>query len=372
MGNPHPASRAEDAFNAHLAGRLAKRGWGRHVLPFTGYAGADFARVFARVVMRRRGGPGLPDEDEPVQRGWRMFLSAPLPAVTVTVRLGRAKVEVVSDRGGYIDVELRGHGLEPGWHEATFELDGHVDTGPVQVIDPQARLGIISDIDDTCLVTSLPRPMLAAYNSFVLQETARRVVPGMAAMFRSLIAHHPGTPVIYLSTGAWNAQPTLARFLRRHGYPEGALLLTDWGPTEESWFRSGQAHKRAALRRLTEEFPHIRWLLVGDDGQHDPTLYDEIARARPDRVETIAIRHLTTAQQMLSSGTPLPADEPSGPSSVPVVEGPDGYVLHRLVTHAMRARQQAEEQAATQAEAAEHTEERAGRGARELEGADRA
>ena len=153
MGNPHPASRAEDAFNAHLAGRLAKRGWGRHVLPFTGYAGADFARVFARVVMRRRGGPGLPDEDEPVQRGWRMFLSAPLPAVTVTVRLGRAKVEVVSDRGGYIDVELRGHGLEPGWHEATFELDGHVDTGPVQVIDPQARLGIISDIDDTCLVT---------------------------------------------------------------------------------------------------------------------------------------------------------------------------------------------------------------------------
>ena len=149
----------------------------------------------------------------------------------------------------------------------------------------------------------------------------------------------------------------------------GALLLTDWGPTEESWFRSGQAHKRAALRRLTEEFPHIRWLLVGDDGQHDPTLYDEIARARPDRVETIAIRQLTTAQQMLSSGTPLPADEPSGPSSVPVVEGPDGYVLHRLVTHAMRARQQVEEQAAEQSGPADQRTDQA---ERELEGADRA
>ncbi|BDZ60034.1 hypothetical protein [Barrientosiimonas endolithica] len=72
---------------------------------------------------------------------------------------------------------------------------------------------------------------------------------------------------------------------------------------------------------------------------------------------------------MLSSGTPLPADEPSGPSSVPVVEGPDGYVLHRLVTHAMRARQQVEEQAAEQSGRADQRTDQA---ERELEGADRA
>ena len=26
-------------------------------------------------------------------------------------------------------------------------------------------------------------------------------------------------------------------------YPDGALLLTDWGPTKDRWFRSGQEHK---------------------------------------------------------------------------------------------------------------------------------
>lgn len=339
----HPAARAEDAFNAHLAGRLAHRGWVRRVLPFTGYGGEDFAHVYARVVMSRRhkrDAPAAADEpvEPPVRRGWRAFFAAPLPAVTVTVRLGTARAEVVSDRGGYIEAVLRGHGLDPGWHDAELELDGEVFTEPVQIVAADTPLGIISDIDDTCLVTSLPRPMLAAYNSFVLLETARRVVPGMSAMYRSLEAHHPGMPVIYLSTGAWNSHGTLQRFLLRHGYPKGALLLTDWGPTETSAFRSGRAHKRAALRRLTAEFPDTRWILVGDDGQHDPMLYDEIATARPNSVAAIAIRELTPTQQMLSSGTPLPADEGGGQHTVPVLEGADGYVLHRLVTRALRER----------------------------------
>mgnify|MGYP006197855923 CR=1 FL=1 len=31
------------------------------------------------------------------------------------------------------------------------------------------------------------------------------------------------------------------RFMAEHGYPPGPMFLTDWGPTEEGWFRSGAA-----------------------------------------------------------------------------------------------------------------------------------
>ena len=63
----------------------------------------------------------------------------------------------------------------------------------------------------------------------------------------------------------------------------GPLLLTDWGPTPDRWFRSGQEHKRSTLDRLAAEFPHIKWLLIGDDGQHDQEIYSEFAHAHPDR-----------------------------------------------------------------------------------------
>lgn len=339
MSRPHPASRVEDALNAGVAKRLVKRGWSTQVYPYTGYGGSGMARVLGRVALGPDGQRESTSsaEEAPVRRGIRVFFTAPQRDIPVTLRLGDAHAQAVADRGGYFDVTMEGHDLAPGWHEASVDADGVSVAAPVHIIGDEVTFGIISDVDDTCLLTMLPRPMLAAYNTFVLQETARRVVPGMAAMYRSLMAHHPGAPIIYLSTGPWNTHDLLTRFLRRHGFPSGALLLTDWGPTETSWFRSGQAHKHAQLERLARELPQIRWLLVGDDGQHDPRIYEEFALAHPDRVECVAIRQLTVTQQLLSHGHPLSHDDVTGrPQHVPTLEGPDGYALHRLVTQAMR------------------------------------
>ncbi|RNI19035.1 App1 family protein [Flexivirga caeni] len=338
MAKVHPAARAEDAVNAVVARRLRKRGWQQQVMPFTGYGGAGFARLLARVVLARDGQPATAPTaaEAPIRRGFKVFFTAPLAAVEVQVRFGAATATATTDRGGYLDVELRDHGLTPGWHTATIGVDGLDVEAPVQVIGDDIRFGIVSDVDDTCLVTALPRPMIAAWNSFVLEETARKVVPGMPAMYRSLLAAHPGAPIVYLSTGAWNAQPILTRFLRRHGFPSGPALLTDWGPTDQSIFRSGQAHKRESLRRLAREFPHIRWLLVGDDGQHDPVLYEDFAVERPDHVACIAIRQLTATHQLLSHGHPLVRDELRGrPVRMMVCEGPDGFTLLRLVRRAL-------------------------------------
>ncbi|MGF7473860.1 phosphatase domain-containing protein, partial [Salmonella enterica subsp. enterica serovar Minnesota] len=85
----------------------------------------------------------------------------------------------------------------------------------VFVVDPDVRSGIVSDVDDTVMVTALPRPFLAAWNSFVVDEHARQPVPGMAVLLERLTRDNPGAPVVYLSTGAWNVAPTLVRFMRR-------------------------------------------------------------------------------------------------------------------------------------------------------------
>ena len=167
----------------------------------------------------------------------------------------------------------------------------------------------------------------------MLTEKARVPVNGMAEMYRQFVQENPGSPVLYLSTGAWNVAPTLTRFLRRSGYPEGPLLLTDWGPTNTGWFRDGSTHKKNALERLVEELPHVQWLLVGDDGQHDPVIYGEFAAAHPDRVAAVAIRRLTPTEKLLASGlSPTePLAVPPGAESVTRVSGGDGFeLMHRL------------------------------------------
>ncbi|NHA68830.1 App1 family protein [Phycicoccus flavus] len=341
MARPHAAALVEDAYTERKARLLERRGWVTRIVPSTGYGSATQIRVFGRVVMTR----GLP-EDEPTEptyaarlraletetRGWRAFFATPVADEPVTVRVNERLVQARTDRGGYLDLTVRGHGLTPGWHQVFLDSPRAepIDV-PVLVVGSQVTHGIISDIDDTVLSTSLPRPMIAAWNTFVRSEGARRPVPGMATMYRDLLESRPEAPVVYLSTGAWNTAPQLTRFLERNGYPVGPMLLTDWGPTNTGWFRSGQEHKRAQLHRLARELPNVRWLLVGDDGQHDPTLYSEFASRRPDRVRGIALRELTAGEQVLSHAIPVATDDiaptPSARLEVPVLRGPDGYAL---------------------------------------------
>lgn len=357
MTRPHAAAVVEDAWHRQLNRLLRSRGWVTRVIGHTGYGSPRHLRVFARVLLGRppeETGNASPDEDrldrtfgglrslDDARRGWRAFITAPAMDVPVQIRIGGLVAYGRSDRSGHIDLTIADHGLSPGWHDITFVAQGSEPvTARVVVVGDETTFGIVSDIDDTVISTSLPRPLIAAWNTFVRHEGTRSVVIGMAPMYRSLLDAHPGAPVVYLSTGAWNTAPTLKRFLARHGFPSGPLLLTDWGPTNTGWFRSGREHKRSSLERLTRDFPQIQWLLVGDDGQHDPATYEEFATRHPEAVLGVAIRQLTPTEQVLSHGLPLPVDELPGSAPrtldrvpVPVVYAPDGHTLAALLSRA--------------------------------------
>jgi len=324
-----------------LGRALVRRGWRPSVLGFTGYGTTGWARVLGRVLLRRRGEPRTVTGET---RGWRSFLALDIRDVAVTVEVGGVRREVMSDRDGYVDTVVP-CALPPGWHDAHLTVSGSAPVvAPVRVVAADARVGVVSDIDDTVLDTDLPRPLLAFWNTFVLREHARRPVPGMARFYASVLAAHPDAPVFYLSTGAWDVAPTLTRFLATHGLPPGPLLLTDWGPAQNSWFRDGRAHKRHVLARLVAEFPDIRWLLVGDDGQADPELYGELVRAVPARVLAVAIRALGPVRKALATSAPHLGHAQGGqghlavptgrhltlePAQIdsPWVSGPDGDAL---------------------------------------------
>ena len=342
----HLAARLEDGFDRVVAHELRRRGWTVRIEPYAGYGAPGWVRVLARTLLAA---PHVGDEDLPgagadaqagsrsatALRGWRSFATAQVAGAELEVHVGDRTHHVVTDRGGYIDAVLESD-LPPGWHDVVLATaDGRTATAPVQVIGPETRYGIVSDIDDTVMVTRLPRPFVAAWNVLMRHENAREPVPGMARLYAELRAGGAEVPVVYLSTGAWNAAPTIARFLRRKRYPAGPLLLTDWGPTNSGWFRSGPAHKVAQLRRLFTELPDVQWVLVGDDGQRDPQIYAGAAQHFTDHVRAILIRQLTFSEHVLAHGVPAPTTEAlraeqqaaRRPDGITVLQGPDGQAL---------------------------------------------
>lgn len=320
-----------DDFVHDVRERLARhRGHLPTVIPYTGYGTTTRIRVLGRVLLTKTPRPGSRDarlmlRREERVRGWRSFTSVPVGDVDVVVTAGGTEHVVKADRGGVVDAGVDVE-LEPGWHTITLRTE-HSETvdAPVYVVPPDARFGVVCDIDDTVMVTALPRPFLAFWNTFVLDVHARTPTPGMAVFLDHFAQQHPGAPVIYLSTGAWNVAPTLNRFLGRNLYPQGPLLLTDWGPTHDRFFRNGREHKEQNLRRLAGEFPDVRWLLIGDDGQHDEEIYAGFAREHPENVAAVAIRRLSPAEAVLAGGRANTPD--TGPAEIPWVSAPDGAGL---------------------------------------------
>lgn len=334
---PFLGLRLQDAFNKTMAARLRKRNWHAQIIPFTGYGSKEHVRVIARVVLRPSEAKthlGIYAEQFLNQRGWRNFFRVPVPDTPVQLRVGKHVIDLVTDRAGYIDFQVRDHGLEPGWHEVTIDSPQcERVNAPIQVISETQTFGIISDIDDTIITTWLPRLFLAAWNSFVMTEGNRQAVEGMARMYQKLLAEHPGAPLIYVSTGSWDTLPFLNRFMKRHGFPNGPLLLTNFGPTQTAWFRNGRDHKRYSLFELARDFPNISWLCVGDNGQHDPVLYRQFSELMPGHVRAIAIRELSQAEQILAHGSTQVLSDNAHlawtPPTVAEVFGANGDELHK-------------------------------------------
>ena len=318
----HTAARVEDKVQDWLRKQANNRGWKRTVIAYDSYGTETFIRVLARTVLTKTGQPAA-DVHASI-RGFRSFGSIPLNEATAWVRVNGQEHMVSSDRGGIIDAVIPGD-FEPGKVELEIWTQGSlVDTATAYVVADEEKFGSISDIDDTVMVTALPRPFLAAWNTFVLDEHARSPVAGMSVLYDRLTYLRPHAPIIYLSTGAWNVALTLKRFLSRNLYPDGPFLLTDWGPTATRAFRSGQEHKRIQLERLAREFPNIKWLLIGDDGQHDEELYGEFVENHPNNVVAVCIRQLTVGEAVWAGGRSKNSGRGQG---VPWIYAPDGAGL---------------------------------------------
>ncbi|WP_232820305.1 App1 family protein [Brachybacterium sp. YJGR34] len=331
---PHWAARLEDLKNSTVGAALRRMGWQPRLQPFHGYGSSDHVRVLAKVLYASPGTPAS-FHDQPVHdmrtmavRGWRSFASQVVPRATVHVLLGDREFTVRADRSGIVDASLE-VALCPGRHEVLlWTAPGNEVTAEITVVDPEAEVGLVSDIDDTVMVTWLPRPLLAFWNAFVIHQSSRRVVPGMAMLYQRLAREHPHLPVVYLSTGAWNVFPVLKRFLYKNGYPDGPLLLTDWGPTHTGFFRSGPEHKLHSLEQLAATYPRMRWILIGDDGQHDPSIYAEFAARHPELVEMVLIRQLTEPEQLLAHGTRRPLEGSEQAAGAPLtLTAPGGHGL---------------------------------------------
>lgn len=357
---------------------LTAAGWRPCVISFGGYGSQREVRVMGRVLMTEK---NLGRVWLNQRRGWRQFFDSQVPSYPVLIRAGNAVKVVEADSGGYIDQHITGHGLEPGWHEVRVHLINRgdwqkhrrrllegmdpehlsgsrlaaraknlgvrIDSGvdiPVRIIGDFETTGIVSDIDDTIMVSMVPHKLLALRYMLLDKVSTRQTVPGMSYFLNRLQHHlhilepaHKETeqlppPFLFLSNGAWNTIPVLRHFLKRGEFPRATILLRPWGFSGIGFPTSGPTSKLSHLEDLTRMLPQVKWVLIGDNGQRDPEIFTEFGRRWPKNLAAVAIRTLLPLEHLTSHGTMKELsrlDQAKLPEGVPLIFGEDGYHLNR-------------------------------------------
>ena len=243
--------------------------------------------------------PSAPVEGEgavaAVRRTVRHFLTDELPGVPLRITVADATVETTTDADGYFVARLAPdiERLESPWTRGTVELAGpyrgldRAVSAPLEVLVPGAgaRFGVVSDIDDTVLETGVQRVGRMVRQTFTGSALTRTPFAGAPALYRDLAA---GTnPVFYVSSSPWNLHAFLVAFLRHHRFPLGPVLLRDLLGTA-----AGREQKNDRVQEVLDLHPQLRFVLVGDSGEEDPSIYAEITRANPGRVLAVYIREV--------------------------------------------------------------------------------
>ena len=254
---------------------------------------------------------------------YRRLESDEVPHARVRARFKGRTTEVVADGEGYFQLDLRpSRPLRGGaWHDVALSLIEPAApvyaNGRVLVPAAGARFGVISDIDDTVVVSGVTRRLAMVVRLALSNARTRKPFAGVAAFYRAL--HADRNPVFYVSKSPWNIYEPLVQFLEAQGLPLGPLLLRDY--SGGTLLGAGRDHKRAAIERILTTYPRLPFVLIGDSAESDPEIYAEVVRRHPDRVRCVYIRSVRLETARVTAIERLTAD--LAPTGCQLVLAPD-------------------------------------------------
>ncbi|WP_083470383.1 App1 family protein [Rufibacter tibetensis] len=278
------------------------------IVPYRSYGTVNRLYLKGRV-LTNKGITSAADNDnllKNLMNMYRRFESDEVSNAQLKIAFQEQEYTVITDIEGYFVINLEPKTplvLDNIWHELEVELI-HADISSfepgiktkahVLVPPPDAEYGIISDIDDTIVLSSATDIIKMSQHTFMNNARTRLPFAGVSAFYRSLQLGRNGkrnNPFFYVSSSPWNMYDLLHDFLDINDIPAGPLLLRDFGLKQNKFFGADHmSHKFKEIQNILLTYPHLNFVLIGDSGQQDAPIYKEVIKQFPGRVICVYIR----------------------------------------------------------------------------------
>ncbi len=199
--------------------------------------------------------------------------------------------------------------LPSGWHPFAVVLDDNINGEAVRLtrqddllVPSEGGYTIVSDIDDTFLVSYSGTVLKKLYVMLTRNVEARKPFEDVVKHYQLLsLAGKSGeasgkNTFFYVSSSEWNLYDYINRFIAKHELPKAVLKLKNIKDNLLDFLSSGggsHQHKQTKIEHIVTFYPRHQFILLGDDSQHDPTIYENICKIYPKNIRAIYIRQTT-------------------------------------------------------------------------------
>lgn len=279
------------------------------IVPYLSFGNQQTMTLKGRVLESKQDLDTLDPEStwENLTDSYRRFASDEVPHLVLNLEIANAKASTQTDEEGYFKTTLPTPPLDSQtfWHDVTVSVPAQQSleklpqpvVGKVCVPHPDCDIGIVSDIDDTIIVTDATNLLTMARLTFLESPASRLPFAGVAAFYNAL--KHGGAherPIFYVSSSPWNLYDFLIDFMRINHIPLGPLFLRDWG-LNVAGMKDHKEHKVDGIIQLMKTYPQMSFILMGDSGQKDPEAFSTLVEAHANRIKAIYIRDVSPQEQ---------------------------------------------------------------------------
>lgn len=167
------------------------------------------------------------------------------------------------------------------------------------------KFGFISDIDDTFLISHTKNPLKKLYVLLFKNVNKRKAYKDVVAHYQVLQTagrknKNEENAFFYVSSSEWNLYGLITQFASLHELPKAVLLLKNIKTSLTQLFFTGRgnhSHKFDKIKHILEFYPELKYVLLGDDSQQDPKLYESICKIFPLHIKAVYIRQVGNSQK---------------------------------------------------------------------------
>ncbi|SFV65585.1 hypothetical protein MNB_SV-12-1969 [hydrothermal vent metagenome] len=244
-------------------------------------------------------------EDSWCKNLWRRLRELQRDEIEGKNIIASIKHEVFQTKGddeGYFEFNVSSKkSLKSGYKTIDLQIENNPDIKKAMatVIGSEPLVGIISDFDDTIIVSDVNNKIKLGFNTMFKNYKQRTIVPSMLERFNKILAQNPKnspSTLFVLSGSPQQLFIPINSFLDYYHFPKRVLILKKLHGDNTDSLSDQFAYKSQKIERLIKLYPNIKWLMFGDSGEKDLEVYRFIKSKYPHKVKAYYIRDVQNGE----------------------------------------------------------------------------